>query len=166
MKIEPPSAADVAAIEALLDEAFGDHRRERTAYRLRDGAKPLAGLSLIARDDGHVVGSLQCWSILLVEPSRRAHPLILLGPVAVAANRRGEGIGKTLIRSCIARAGNTPMLLIGDAPYYGRFGFTADQTRAWSLPGPVERDRLLARGAERLPRVAEVRQAVPLSRAA
>ncbi len=166
MKIEPPFPADHAAIEALLDEAFGANRHTRTAYRLREGATPLAGLTLIAREDGRVIGSLQCWAILLVEPSRRAHALTLLGPVAVAADRRGEGLGATLIRTCLARAADTPMLLIGDAPYYGRFGFTAETTRAWSLPGPVERERLLARGVEGLPRIAEIRRALPLRAAA
>lgn len=166
MKIEPPSPTDNAAIEALLDEAFGADRHTRTAYRLREGAMPLADLSLVAREGGRVVGSLQCWPILLTEASRRAHTLTLLGPVAVAADRRGTRIGETLICACLARADDAPMLLIGDAPYYGRFGFTAEHTHGWSLPGPVERERLLARVAAALPRTGEIRAAGMLSQAA
>src|SRR5262249_53867222 len=35
------------------------------------------------------------------------------------------------------------VLLVGDAPYYSRFGFSSEKTSALWLPGPYERHRLL-----------------------
>lgn len=152
MRIDPLTPADNARIEALLDEAFGTDRRARTAYALRAGTMPIASLSFAARaDNGTLIGSLQCWPIELVTDTRRAYPLALLGPVAVAVNHRSEGVGKALIGACLAGAPNAAMLLIGDAPYYGRFGFSSAATRTWALPGPVDPERLLARNADILP---------------
>ena len=162
--IEAAAPGDAPLIEALLDEAFGADRRNRTAYRLREGASPVLGL--VARDGDRLAGSLQCWPILLLQPSGRTHRLALLGPVAVAADARGLGVGTAMIGEAIVRMGDAPVMLVGDAPFYGRFGFTAEHTGEWMLPGPVERERLLARGASALPRIAEIRRAVPLSRAA
>ncbi|MEJ2626253.1 MAG: N-acetyltransferase, partial [Pseudolabrys sp.] len=73
---------------------------------------------------------------------------LLLGPVAVAADRRGAGIGGALVRRAISEAkrrGHGAVILVGDAPYYSRFGFSAAKTGALYMPGPFERDRLLAR---------------------
>ena len=90
-------------------------------------------------------------------------PMILLGPVAVAAAREGQGIASTLMRASLAAldaADSPPVLLIGDAPFYGRFGFSAAATRHWELPGPVDHDRLLLRGPTTgLPRIAWVEAA-------
>jgi predicted N-acetyltransferase YhbS len=158
MRIEPLSPADAPAVEALLDEAFGVDRHTRTAYRLRDGASSIPDLSLAAREDG-LIGSVQCWPVLFVDAACRATPLVLLGPVAVGAAHRDRGIGSTLIRAVLARVGQMPVMLIGDVSYYGRFGFTADHTARWRLPGPVERERLLARRAAALDRPGAVRPA-------
>lgn len=155
MRIDPLAPADTAAVDALLDEAFGTDRHTRTAYRLREGAAPLPHLSLAAREDG-LIGSIQCWPVLFVDAAGRATPLVLLGPVAVSAAYRDRSIGSTLIRTVLARAGPVPVMLVGDQSYYGRFGFTADHTSGWTLPGPVERERLLARGAAGLDRTGAV----------
>lgn len=148
-----------AAIEALLDQRFGPARHNRTAYRLRDGSAALAAFSVVAMVGDTLVGSLQCWPIRVGVPGNWK-PLVLLGPVAVAADREGEGIASAMMRASLAAidaAGAPPVLLIGDAPFYGRFGFTADATQAWQLPGPVDPARLLLRGpAAGLPRAAWV----------
>jgi predicted N-acetyltransferase YhbS len=113
---------------------------------------------------GTLVGSLQCWPIRLKSVGGARTPLILLGPVAVAANREGQGIASALMRASLAALDDDdspPVLLIGDAPFYGRFGFTAAATRHWELPGPVDHNRLLLRGPTTgLPRIAWV-EAVP-----
>jgi predicted N-acetyltransferase YhbS len=157
--------AHLPAIEALLDQRFGPARRNRTAYRLRDGATPLAGFSFVAMDGELLVGSLQCWPIRLKSVAGSRQPMILLGPVAVAADREGEGIGSRLMRTSLAAldaADSPPVLLIGDAPFYGRFGFTSASTRQWQLPGPVDHDRLLLRGPMTgLPRIGWVEAATP-----
>jgi predicted N-acetyltransferase YhbS len=77
------------------------------------------------------------------------HPLVLVGPVAIVPERQQEGLGRRLMEASLAAAaGGPPLVLIGDPEYYGRFfGFDAAATAAWRLPGPVERHRLLVRGA-------------------
>jgi predicted N-acetyltransferase YhbS len=135
---------DVARREALLDAAFGDGRFGKTAERLREERLPAEGLSFVACADGRLIGTVRLWSIA-AGPGR---PALLLGPLAVAAAFRQCGIGGDLMRHALDEAqrhGHQSVLLVGDAPYYGRFGFTAEKTRALSLPGPYARDRLLAR---------------------
>ncbi len=162
-QIIPATGDHHASIESLLDHRFGPARHNRTAYRLREGAQPLAHLSFVAVAGDQVVGSVQCWSIRLKPVHGARLPLILLGPVAVAANREGQGIATALMRAALAAidaAGEPPVLLIGDAPFYGRFGFSAAATRFWTLPGPVDQARLLLRGPTTgLPRIAAVEPA-------
>ena len=151
--------ADLPEIETLLDAGFGPARRNRTAYRLRDRLVPDPALSFTARDGGRLVGSVQCWNIRL-QTGSQAVPLTLLGPVAAAADCRGQGIGSALVRAALtaidATIGTVPVLLIGDAPFYGRFGFSAAATAGWTLPGPIDPARVLLRGGSDLPRLGRV----------
>lgn len=139
-KERPP---DAAAREALLDEAFGSRRLRKSSQRLREGQDPADGLAFVAADGQQVVGTARLWSI-----SCGAGPAaLLLGPVAVAANRRHRGIGASLVRHAVntaRRLGHGAIVLIGDAAYYGRFGFTAQKTAGLRMPGPFEPHRLLA----------------------
>ncbi|WP_207480376.1 GNAT family N-acetyltransferase [Arenibaculum pallidiluteum] len=137
-------------IEALLDLSFGPHRTAKTAYRLREGVAPVPELSLIATDDatGALDGTIRFWPILIGGRT----PTLLLGPIAVAPHRRGTGLGGALILSGLDRArqlGWRSTLLVGDAPYYSRFGFTRELTRDMAMPGPVELSRFL--GLELVP---------------
>jgi predicted N-acetyltransferase YhbS len=141
LRQERPS--DVEAREALLDEAFGDTRTRKTSQRLRDGRLPAEGLSLIAADGKRVIGTARLWSVTCTS----GHAALLLGPVAVAANCRNRGVGAGLVRRAIAaarRLGHGAVILVGDAPYYSRFGFTGEKAAEISMPGPFERHRLLA----------------------
>lgn len=134
---------DVDARELLLDEAFGDARYRKASERLREDRLPADGLSLIAADGKRVVGTARLWNIACGNGA----PALLLGPVAVAADERGQGIGGALVERAIAMArklGYAAVALVGDAPYYGRFGFSAEKTGALWMPGPFERHRLLA----------------------
>lgn len=144
-----------AQVEHLLDRAFGPDRRTRTAYKVRGDVAPIAGLGFIAVDnavdEGALVGSIQCWPIVLVDDRGPTYPLIMVGPIAVAPERQQDGIGRRLTAAALDAAAalglDAALMLIGDPEYYQRFfGFTADRTGAWRLPGPVERRRLLARG--------------------
>lgn len=136
-----------AAIETLLDRAFGPGRHAKTAYRLRDGVAPLADLGLVALDhddDGAEVllGTIRYWPIVVAG----ILPALLLGPIAVAPHLQGAGVGSKLIRMSLnkaAAAGHRIVLLVGDAPYYGRFGFTRRLAQGLELPGPVDPDRFL-----------------------
>ena len=137
--------ADIAAREALLDRAMGPKRRKKSSEKLRRGRRPSEGLALVARDaEGSVVGTVRLWDVRLGEGGPAA---LLLGPLAVDPSAKGAGIGSALMRQAIAessRLGHRAILLVGDAPYYARFGFTAEKTGQLAMPGPYERDRFLA----------------------
>jgi predicted N-acetyltransferase YhbS len=140
--IRAERAADVAMREALLDACFGDNRHGRTCQRLRDGRAPAAGLALSAVREGTLVGTVRLWHV-----SAGGRPALVLGPLAVDPACRELGIGAALMNQALAAArarGHAAVILLGDALYYSRFGFSADKTGALALPGPFERDRLLA----------------------
>lgn len=145
-------AVNEAAVEALLDRAFGRDRRTRTAYRIREGAHAVPDLSFAAREGGVLVGTIQCWPVALTrDDDGGTIPLTMVGPVAVEPDRQQQGVGRVLVQASLAAAERTgaaaALMLIGDPEYYGRFfGFAVDRTAAWRVPGPVERHRLLARG--------------------
>lgn len=144
-KERPP---DVAAREALLDDAFGGQRWRKSSQRLRDGRSAADGLAFVAIDGKRVVGTARLWDIVS-STSKRA---LLLGPVAVVSDCRKRGIGAALVRRALSvarRQGHRAIILVGDAPYYGRFGFSAAKTAALRMPGPFERQRLL--GLELVP---------------
>jgi len=132
---------DASAREVLLDEAFGESRFAKTAERLRVGRLP--AMSFIAADEAGVVGTVRLWNVS-AGPGRSA---LLLGPLAVAAAMRNRGLGTALVRHALRTArqeGHAAVILVGDAPYYERFGFSREKTDDLALPGPYERDRLLA----------------------
>ena len=145
--IVPLDQVDPADIEALLDAAFGTGRHGRTAYRLRQGTAWLPALSFAACDGPALVATIQCWPIALAVAGGTDRAIILVGPVAVMPGRQRDGIGRRLMAHMLDIAGATAdLVLIGDPEYYGRFfGFTAEATGGWAVPGPVERHRLLAR---------------------
>lgn len=140
--IRNETVKDIGAREALLDRAFGDSRFTKAAERLREGRLPAEGLSLIAEDNNCVVGTVRLWHVV----AGPARPVLLLGPLAVDDAWRGLGIGADLMRRATEAAlelGHTAILLVGDAPYYARFGYSARKTGSLWMPGPYERDRLL-----------------------
>ena len=152
----PLTAVPPAMVEDLLDRAFGEDRHARTAYRIRAGMRALDALSFAALDQEEMmVATIQCWPVALVTPDGSPVPLVMVGPVAVLPERQGEGFGKGLMAAMLdadarlaAQTGASfPQVLIGDADYYGRWGFSNAHTKGWRCPGPFEQDRLLARGA-------------------
>jgi predicted N-acetyltransferase YhbS len=147
--IRPLASASPRAVEALLDDAFGTDRKGRTAYRLRVGVAAIPALSFAAYREGVLVGSLQSWPVAIEQDEGPYCPLTLVGPVAVAPALQRSGIGRQLMERLLAAAaaeGHGALMMIGDPEYYGRlFGFTAEATQRWDLPGPFERRRLLAR---------------------
>jgi predicted N-acetyltransferase YhbS len=139
--IRAERASDVVAREALLDACFGDNRHLRTCQRLRDGRTPAEGLALSAVAEGRLVGTLRLWHV-----SAGGVPALALGPLAVDPSCRDLGVGAALMNHALATAkarGHGAVILLGDAPYYARFGFSGLKTGELSLPGPFERDRLL-----------------------
>lgn len=141
------STIDPALVERLLDAAFGHDRHQRTAYLLRQGVRQIETLSFGLMDGDALVGTIQCWPVALTSDNEMAS-MILVGPVAIAPDRQNTGLGRQLMRAMLdasATMGHPPLTMIGDPEYYGRFGFRAEGTAGWSLPGPWEPHRLLLR---------------------
>lgn len=137
------------AVEDLLDAAFGSDRFGRTAYRIRVGADAVPALSFALVDDGALIGTIQCWPVAHRAVNGTATPLVMVGPVAVRPELQRGGHGRVLMAHMLDAAeadADGALMMIGDPEYYGRFfGFDADATAAWDLPGPYEKHRLLAR---------------------
>jgi predicted N-acetyltransferase YhbS len=134
---------DVEAREALLDLTFGDERLQKASERLREGRLPAPHLSFVASDRGRVIGTARLWNVS-AGPSR---PSLLLGPLAVHPDYRCRGFGGALIERSLAdarRLGHRAVMLVGDAPYYERFGFSAQATGSLWLPGRYDANRFLA----------------------
>lgn len=143
--IVPEQACDAAAIDALLDHAFGPGRFTKVSERVREMAPLRRDLSFCAWDEGRLVGCVRMTQVRVGETS-----LMFLGPLAVEADQRKAGTGGALVlQACAAAeaAGFPVVLLVGDEPYFTRFGFSSAPTAAVKLPGPVDQRRVLARGA-------------------
>ena len=139
MRLEPETAADWWEVEALYDLCFAPGREALSSYRLRDGVDPIAPLCLTLRDEGVLAAAIRYWPIRV--GGRRA---LLLGPIAVHPTRQGEGLGGWLIHDSLDRArglGWDRVLLVGDAPYYARFGFR--RLTGVQMPPPTNPDRVL-----------------------
>lgn len=137
LRIEPETPFDRAAVEALVLRAFGPGRFAKTAERLRERSRLAAGF--IARDGGQVVGAVRLWAITVAD-----RPALFLGPIAVEADSRRGGLGADLTSACITHArtmGVSGVLLVGDPPYFTRFGFEA--ASGVILPGPVDPRRVM-----------------------
>ena len=140
-RIRDERPRDEAARETLLDRSFGPARFTKTCERLREDRLPADGLSFVALDGAMVVGTLRFWH---VECGRKA--ALMLGPLAVDPAYRSAGIGRAMIEHGLKRAaklGHDGVILVGDAPYYARFGFTAAPVAKLVLPGPVDVARFL-----------------------
>ena len=142
-RLSPETAEDAQEVEYLFDLAFGPGREGLSSYRLREGVAPVAGLSLVARDAAEgIAGAIRYWPIRIGAPARRG---LLLGPVAVHPVHQGEGLGGSLIWESLEQAkrdGWKRVLLVGDLPYYRRFGFT--RAEGLEFPPPINPERLLA----------------------
>ena len=144
IQFSPLTGISADALNALLDDAFGTDRHMRTAYLLRKGMTAIDHLSFAILDRGVLVASIQCWPVRVDTAA-----LILVGPVAVATRFQNSGLGKQLMQLMLdaATPQDPPMVMIGDPEYYGRFGFEAEGTSGWTLPGPWEPRRLLLRNS-------------------
>jgi len=140
IELYPETPDDWWDVEALFDLCFAPGREALSSYRLRDGIAPVPGLSLVARDqDAILAGAIRFWPVLVA--GRR---VLLLGPVAVHPTHQGEGLGAVMMRDGLAaatRAGWSRVMLVGDAPYYRRFGFT--RLTGVDMPPPTNPERIL-----------------------
>lgn len=138
--------SDAWEVEALYDLCFAPGRGALSSYQLREGVAPVADLCTIARDEyDSVVGAIRYWPVRF---GAREIPALLLGPVAVHPTLQGEGLGALLIVETLdlaLKAGWERVILVGDEPYYRRFGFRRDLAERLDYPKPVNFNRLLAR---------------------
>ncbi len=134
------TAEDWWEVEALFDLCFAPGREALSSYRLRDGIAPVADLGLVARDEeGNLAAAIRFWPVRV-----GGRAALLLGPVAVHPTRQGEGLGGWLIAESLEKArklGWKRVLLVGDAPYYGRFGFA--RLEGVEMPPPTNPERVL-----------------------
>ncbi|HZH11353.1 MAG TPA: N-acetyltransferase [Microvirga sp.] len=133
---------DAEAIERLHERAFGPGRFARTASRLREGAGHILDLSFTA-----MVGTLLVGSVRLTPVMAGEVPALMLGPLTVEPAFENRGIGAALMRRSLEAAkakGHRLVLLVGDEPYYVRFGFRRVPPQQLQLPGPVNPMRFLA----------------------
>ncbi len=140
IELKPETPEDWWEVEALYDLCFAPGREALSSYRLRDDIPPVPGLSRVARDaDGILAGAIRFWPVRV-----GAHAALLLGPVAVHPTHQGEGLGGALIRDSLAAAAESGwhrVMLVGDAPYYGRFGFA--RLSGVEMPPPTNPERVL-----------------------
>ncbi|HVN00049.1 MAG TPA: N-acetyltransferase [Caulobacteraceae bacterium] len=132
---------DAAAVDALVLRAFGPGRFAKAAERLREGRAPVRPLSVVAWDDGEIVGCVRLWTVKVGET-----PAIFLGPIAVAPDYRRHGLGAALVEeacAAAAAAGHESVVLVGDVPFFGPLGFVA--APGVVMPGPVDQRRVLVR---------------------
>lgn len=146
--IDHETPGDVVARETLLDRAMGVDRKTKSSEKIRHARLPADGLALVARDRaGHVIGTVRLWNIEAgIDANGQPIDALLLGPLAVDPEHEGEGIGSALMRAAIMEAkkrDHGAILLVGDAAYYERFGFSAAKAQHLVMPGPFARERFL-----------------------
>jgi len=142
-EIRHEQLSDASTLSALSAEALGPGRFARAAYRVREGVAPVDFLSLAGWLDGRLVAGIRFTAVRIGEEDRA----LLLGPLAVDPAYKGKGYGKALVSEGLARARAQDfrlVILVGDMPYYGRFGFQPIPPGQITLPGPVDPARLLA----------------------
>lgn len=145
--IKPEPAVLAGAVERLYDEVFGPARFHKASYLFREGVDPVRELSWIALEgdrprEDRLVGAIRYWPILVGETG---HPALLLGPLAIAQDRAGKGIGRALMFKTLdlaAQLGHDLVLLVGDVDYYKRFGFVPATPHGFVMPGESRPDRL------------------------
>ena len=145
--IKPEPAVLAGAVERLYDDVFGPARFHKASYLFREGVAPVRELSWIALEgdrpgNDRLVGAIRYWPILVGETG---HSALLLGPLAIAQDRAGKGIGRALMFKTLdlaAQLGHDLVLLVGDVDYYKRFGFVPATPHGFAMPGESRPDRL------------------------
>ncbi len=138
--MRPELREDWWEVEALFDTSFAPGREALSSYRLRDGVPPVQELCFVARDEtGILGGAIRYWPVHVM-----GHKALLLGPIAVHHTAQGEGLGAALMRESLFEAavrGWSRVVLVGDYPYYKRFGFK--HMAEIVMPPPTNPDRVL-----------------------
>ncbi len=140
--LAPQGGNDAAAIENLLDLAFGADRFEKSSYLLRQGVEPIRALSLVLRRGAHLCGTIRFWPVTVGDGARA----LLLGPLGVHPEYQGHGGGQILMQAGLSKArelGHELVFLVGDLAYYNRAGFARVPAGQVTMAGKFEPERLL-----------------------
>ncbi|MEM0935127.1 MAG: N-acetyltransferase [Pseudomonadota bacterium] len=144
VELRPEGPEDWWEVEALFDLCFAPGREALSSYRLRDGIDPIAELCRVGREDGVLACAIRAWPVRV---GAEAAAAALVGPVAVHPTRQGEGLGAEILGELAERGemlGWTRLLLVGDLPYYGRFGYRT--LMGVAMPPPTNPERILGLG--------------------
>ena len=139
-----------AAVEALYAQAFGPGRHAKAAARLREGHSCRRDVSFVALADGQLIGACRLWPLV----TDQGHQALFLGPIAVAPDRQGHGLGGTLVEACLEasdRLTGLPVILVGDLAFFEPYGFQRVPKDQLILPGPADPNRVLWRAAPQAP---------------
>lgn len=167
-EICPEHRLDAPVVEQLLDSVFGQNRFCKASYAVRRGVLPIQGLSFIARADEGLVGTIRFWPVIVRDMlSKNFEQALLLGPLAVSCDARGQNVGASLVWHALAEAeksGFRRILLVGDMEYYGQFGFRPTLPNYITMPGGHDARRLLVRQSAILPSLPAVGRVEPYSK--
>jgi predicted N-acetyltransferase YhbS len=137
---------DDPAINALQKRAFGPGALTRMAFALRARADHLAPLARTAWYEDQLMGSVRFYAIQIGERKGA-----LLGPLVVEPTVKHQGAGRQLLAEAVPQVlsgGVDFIMLIGDRPYYGPFGFMPLASNQLLFPLPVDPARVLLAGLD------------------
>lgn len=135
MIVRPETPADRDAVREVQETAFGEVREAELVDAVRASDRYVPELSLVAEEDGEVVGHVMLSYVDLGDAR-----VLCLAPVGVRPERQGRGIGGALVREALQLAderGEPLVVLIGNPAYYGRFGFRPAEELGLEHPTPV-----------------------------
>ena len=137
-RIRPQRSDELAAVVAVVGEAFGRPVVVDLVTQLQARSAGRAGSSLVANLEGDIVGHVQlsrCW----VDAPERLVEVLTLSPLSVLPRDQGRGLGGRLVREALqaARQARWPLVFLEGSPgYYSRFGFEAAHRRGFTSPSP------------------------------
>ena len=136
---------DCNEVENLLNLVFTPQRTMLGSYYFRKNVLKVGFLCKVIKNDfGHIVGSIRYWPVCI---GTKKLSCLLLGPLAVHPICQGEGLGAALVLETLVLAeknGWERIIIVGDEPYYSRFGFKKKLAKDLIFPKRINQDRLLA----------------------
>ena len=133
MEVRSERDGDHDAIRRVNELAFEQPAEADLVDALRSSDAWLPELSLVAEEDGDLVGH----ALFTVAQLDTGPELLSLAPMAVLPGRQRSGVGAAMVREGLerARATDYPLVaVLGHAEYYPRFGFEA--ARAYGITTP------------------------------
>ena len=134
MLIRPEQPEDFDSIDKIVAAAFGQSDEAELVRRLRASDCYVPELTLVAEDEGEIVGH-----IMLSYVGLDGDRVLSLAPLAVKPGRQRTGAGIELTRAALEAAderGAPLVIVLGHAEYYPRFGFEPARQHGIEPPDP------------------------------